>query len=282
MEPLVEPRLEQVLEFCARDPIERVFLEDVARRGYGRFLAIEDGDGMLDALCHLGANLVPSGKGCDAFAAAASGVASKMIIGEERAVGDLWSTAGALMPEPRADRPGQPVYAISEPPEAGGSGLRPATLDDLERLIPVCAAAHQEELDVDPLARDDDAFRWRTRAQIVEGRSWVWFDDDGAVLFKAEASAWTPMVVQVQQVWVDPGAARAGVRSPRPAGSLPAAARLGAVRHPVRAHRERAGARPLRLGRHGPRRPLPLAALLAWSAPSWSGTGRASSACARS
>ena len=204
MEPLVEPRLEQVLEFCARDPIERVFLEDVARRGYGRFLAIEDGDGMLDALCHLGANLVPSGKGCDAFAAAASGVASKMIIGEERAVGDLWSTAGALMPEPRADRPGQPVYAISEPPEPGGSGLRPATLDDLERLIPVCAAAHQEELDVDPLARDDDAFRWRTRAQIVEGRSWVWFDDDGAVLFKAEASAWTPMVVQVQQVWVDP------------------------------------------------------------------------------
>ena len=204
MDPLVEPRLEQVLEFCSRDPIERVFLEDVARRGYGRFLAVEDADGMLDALCHLGANLVPSGKGCDTFAAAASGVASKMIIGEERAVGELWGAAAASMPEPRADRPGQPVYAITEPPEPGGSGLRPATLDDLERLIPVCAAAHQEELDVDPLARDDDAFRWRTRAQIVEGRSWVWFDDDGAVLFKAEASAWTPMVVQVQQVWVDP------------------------------------------------------------------------------
>jgi uncharacterized protein len=204
MEPLTEPRLEQVLEFCARDPVERVFLEDVARRGYGRFLAIEDRDGMLDALCHLGANLVPAGKGCGAFAAAASGVASKMIIGEEHAVDDLWAAAAGLMPRPRADRPGQPVYAITEPPEEGTSGLRPATLDDLERLIPVCAAAHHEELGVDPLERDDDAFRWRTRAQIVEGRSWVWFDDAGAVLFKAEASAWTPAAVQVQQVWVDP------------------------------------------------------------------------------
>ena len=33
----------------------------------------------------------------------------------------------------REDRPGQPVYVISEPPAAGGTGLRPATEDDLER-----------------------------------------------------------------------------------------------------------------------------------------------------
>ena len=33
MEVLVEPRYEQVLAFCGRDPVERVFLEDVARRG---------------------------------------------------------------------------------------------------------------------------------------------------------------------------------------------------------------------------------------------------------
>jgi RimJ/RimL family protein N-acetyltransferase len=213
MEELIEPRLEQVLEFCSRDPVERVFLEDVARRGYGRFLGIEDGDGMLAALCHLGANLVPSGRGCASFAAAAAGVSSKMIIGEERAVGELWHAASALFPPPRADRPGQPVFAISTPPQAGGSGLRAATLEDLERLVPVCAAAHQEELDVDPLARDEEAFRWRTRAQIAEGRSWVWFDDDGTVLFKAEASAWTPRAIQVQQVWVDPEARGRGYGS---------------------------------------------------------------------
>ena len=62
-----EPSHEQVLEFCARQPVERVFLEDVARRGLGRFVAIADGEGRVTALCHAGANLVPSGPGSGAF-----------------------------------------------------------------------------------------------------------------------------------------------------------------------------------------------------------------------
>jgi uncharacterized protein len=201
---LIEPDMDQVLEFCARDPIERVFLEDVARRGYGRFVAVETGEGTLVSLCHLGANLVPSGQGCDVYAEAAAATGSRMIIGEERAVAELWAAAVELLPEPRADRPGQPVYVITEPPEPGSTALRAATLEDLEALVPVCAASHQLELGVDPLARDAEAFRWRTRMQITDGRSWVWFDGDGTVLFKAEASAWTPAAVQVQQVWVDP------------------------------------------------------------------------------
>src|SRR5919112_1985366 len=49
----------------------------------------------------------------------------------------------------------------------------------------------------------------RTRAQIEEGRSWLWVED-GVILFKAEASAWTPAAVQLQQVWVDPEARRRG------------------------------------------------------------------------
>jgi hypothetical protein len=203
MQVLIEPSFDQVLEFCSRDPIERVFLEDVARRGYGKFLALEHESGALLSLCHVGANLVPSGRDCGAYADAASSGLSKMIIGEERAVGELWAAAAPLLPAPRADRPGQPVYAVTEPPEEGGSGLRAATLDDLERLVPVCAAAHEGELGVDPLERDFEGFRWRTRSQISEGRSWLWIED-GRIVFKAEASAWTPSAVQVQQVWVDP------------------------------------------------------------------------------
>ena len=203
MARVIDPSIEQVLEFCSRDPVERVFLEDVARRGLGRFVGVEGAGRSLHALCHLGANLVPSGDGCEVFAEAALSAPSKMIIGEERAVGDLWRAAQPRMHAPRVDRPGQPVYAISKTPEAGGTGLRPATLDDLEDLIPVCAAAHEHELGVDPMARDADGFRWRTRTQITDGRSWLWLED-GVVLFKAEASAWTPAAVQVQQVWVDP------------------------------------------------------------------------------
>jgi len=198
----IEPRLEQILEFCAGDPVERVFLEDVARRGLGRFSAFAD-DGGLTALCHVGANVVPSGAGCGRFAGIAARGRARMIIGDERAVDELWRDLREQMPAPRDDRPGQLVFVIDEAPESGNSDVRPATADDYELLLPACAAAHEEEIGVDPMARDPEGFRWRTRAQIEEGRSWLW-RDDGTILFKAEASAWTPAAVQLQQVWVDP------------------------------------------------------------------------------
>ena len=69
--------------------------------------------------------------------------------------------------------------------------------------MPACAKAHREEIGIDPLRRDPDGFRWLTRSQIEERRSWIW-EDEGVICFKAEASAWTPSAVQLQQVWVDP------------------------------------------------------------------------------
>ena len=205
---LFEPGIDDVLAFCRRDPVERVFLEDVARRGHGRFLATSE-DGGLQALFHLGTNVVPSGDGCGVFADAASKVGARMLIGEERAVTELYEQARRKLPRPRDDRPGQPVYAISTPPAPGGTGLRPSTPADLDLLVPACAASHHEELGVDPLRRDPEGFRWRTRAQIEAGRSWLW-EVDGVIRFKAEASAWTPSAVQLQQVWVDPSVRRRG------------------------------------------------------------------------
>jgi hypothetical protein len=205
---LVDPTTIEILRFCAEDPIERVFLEDVARRKQGRIAGLAYG-GRLVAICHLGTNLVPSGVGCGAFAHLAPKAGARMIIGEERAVGELWDAAKRKLPAPRDDRPGQPVYVITEAPAAGHTGLRPATLSDLDLLVPACAASHAEELGDDPLQRDPNGFRWRTRAQIEEGRSWVW-EEDGVIRFKAEASAWTPEAVQLSQVWVDPAARRRG------------------------------------------------------------------------
>ena len=199
-----EPTTHDVLAFCGASPVERVFLEDVVRRGLGRFIASGE-DGALSALCHIGANIVPSGSGCGAFAGQVARADARMLIGEASAVGELWDAVRSRMPRPREDRPGQPVFAMRVPPAAGGSGLRPATLDDVSRLLPACAAAHALELGIDPLARSPEEFHWRTAAQVEEGRSWVWLED-GVVCFKAEASAWTPAAVQLQQVWVDPGA----------------------------------------------------------------------------
>ncbi len=206
---LSEPTRKQVLAFCAEDPVERVFLEDVERRGLGRFTSVADRSGRLTALCYLGANVVPSGEGCEAFADLAVAARARMVIGEARAVGDLWAAASGRMPRLREDRPHQPVFAITEPPPAGDTQLRAATKGDLDVLVPACAAAHELELGIDPLQRDAEAFRWRTATQIDDGRSWLWLED-GVIRFKAEASAWTPTAVQVSQVWVDPAARRQG------------------------------------------------------------------------
>ena len=205
---LVNPSPEQILRFCAEDPIERVFLEDVARRGLGRFVGLHS-TGELQALCHVGVNAVPAGQGCGAFAREVVRASPRMLIGESTAVSELWEGARARLPRPREDRPGQPVFVLREPPPDSGTGLRAATSDDLELLVPACAAAHEQEIGVDPMKRDPDGFRWRTRSQIEDERSWLWVED-GVILFKAEASAWTPDAVQLQQVWVDPEVRRRG------------------------------------------------------------------------
>src|SRR6187549_1284835 len=150
MKALTEPVLDEILGFCAEDPIERVFLEDVARRGLGRFTGLTEG-GHLVALCHVGTNLVPSGTGCGAFAELDGAGRARLVIGAQNAVGDFWAVASGRLPQPREDGPGQPVYVLEDPPEPGETSLRPATQDDFELLVPACAEAHREELGINPL-----------------------------------------------------------------------------------------------------------------------------------
>ena len=196
------PTLDQVLAFCAENPVERVFLEDLARRGLGRFLAVPH-SGSLQALCHVGMNIGPAGLGCGVFARQALASDARMIVGAESAVNELWNDISRHRPPPRRDSPGEPVYELRERPATGDSGLRLATSSDFELLLPSCAAAHIEELGVNPLEYDSAGFHQRTRIQIVAGRSWLW-SENGRILFKAEASAWTPSAIQLQQVWTDP------------------------------------------------------------------------------
>lgn len=202
MARLRTPSLTQILAFCAEDPVERVFLEDLARRGLGRFLAAPK-NGSLEALCHIGMNIGPAGLGCGVFARRALASDARMIVGSDSAVSELWDDLSRHLPPPRRDSPKEPVYELQAPPAPGDSGLRLATSSDLELLLPACAAAHEEELGMNPLEYDPVGFRQRTRIQIDSGRSWLW-SENGRILFKAEASAWTPSALQLQQVWTDP------------------------------------------------------------------------------
>ncbi len=266
MPRLVEPELEQVLAFCAEDPVERVFLEDMARRGMGRFTGLVSGAGLITgtgpaagkgranaeklvALCHVGANLVPSGRGCGAFAGAARNGRARMIIGEEGAVTELWKEAVDSFPAPREDRPGQPVFRLDQAPEPGDTRLRSATLDDLDLLVPAAArdpprgdrhrspSPRSRRL---PLANEGAD---RGRPVVALGRERDDSLQGGGVRLDAVRG---PDPAGLGR----PRGTRPRLRPARDARPLPAAARLDADGVPLRPPRECARAARLRGDRH--------------------------------
>ena len=180
-----------------------------------------------------------------------------MVVGEEGAVTELCDQVRDDFPAPLDDRPGQPVYVLERPPESGGVP-QAASLDDLDALVPAAAEAYREEAGVDAYGRDPALFEWRTRAQIEEGRSWLWREDGRT--FKAEASAWTPQAVQLQQVWVEPGLRGRGRRA-RAGRPVPVPAREDAVGLSLRQPRERTRDCSLRERRHAQNDHLPVAHL---------------------
>ena len=86
---------------------------------------------------------------------------------------------------------------------AQGVHVLSTTFPNIDRDVAVAGALLHDIGKIDAYARDPALFEWRTRTQIEEGRSWLW-EEEGTILFKAEASAWTDRTVQLQQVWVDP------------------------------------------------------------------------------
>jgi ribosomal protein S18 acetylase RimI-like enzyme len=83
------------------------------------------------------------------------------------------------------------------------SGLRLATPEDLEAILPIHAQMAFEESGVNPLETDPDGFRQRYLRRIERQRSWVRIENN-AVVFKAEVVSDTPHVAYLEGVWVNP------------------------------------------------------------------------------
>jgi predicted GNAT family acetyltransferase len=81
-------------------------------------------------------------------------------------------------------------------------GLRRATLEDLDRILPVQAAMAEEESGTNPLEADPEGFRARCTRRIEMGRVWV-LENNGRLIFKADIQADTPDVVYLEGVWVN-------------------------------------------------------------------------------
>ena len=83
------------------------------------------------------------------------------------------------------------------------TGLRLATLDDLDLIVPAHAQSALEESGINPLDVDPIGFRQRCARRIEQGQTWVWIEN-GKLLFKAEVITETPLVTYLEGVWVDP------------------------------------------------------------------------------
>lgn len=85
------------------------------------------------------------------------------------------------------------------------SGLRLATLDDLDRILPAQARMAQDESGINPMEIDPEGFRSRCARRIDRGRTWVAVEDE-TLVFKAEVMAETTEVIYLEGIYVCPEA----------------------------------------------------------------------------
>ena len=168
------------------------------------------------------------GRGCAAFADAAARSKARMLIGEQRAVSELWEAARAACP--RAARGPAGAAGLRDRRAAAAGEAGPARGDGRRPRAARCPRAPRRT------SRSSASTRSRATRTASAGarapRSRRAARGSGrraaSILFKAEASAWTPQAVQLQQVWTDPEARGRGYATRGLARPDPAAARARA------------------------------------------------------
>lgn len=185
-------------------------------------------DGQLEALCFAGANLVPVCAGTDAVQAFAQRALSQgrrctSLVGPHAPTAKLWRHLEADWGPAREVRAPQPLLTTSQPAEevTPNPRVRRVVPDDLDLYLPACVDMFTEEVGVSPLSGADGGRLFRSRAVelVATGRAFTHIED-GRVLFKAEISAVTDQVCQVQGVWVHPQWRGHGLAGPSMAAVL--------------------------------------------------------------
>lgn len=213
---LTEQDRNEVLAFLAQRPLHTVamvgFIHDnglVSPLNRGTFHGCRNRQGRLEGVALVGhATLLETttDRALEALAEVAQTCTSAhMIMGEKERIEDFWdyyAEAGLHMRHFCREL----LFELQWPIEAQEevSGLRLATSDELELIIPVHAQMAFEESDVNPLERDPEGFRQRCVRRIEQGRTWVWIDG-GEMVFKADIVSDTSSVIYLEGVWTNSG-----------------------------------------------------------------------------
>ncbi len=211
--PLTDQDADEVLAFLAERPLHTVVMAGHIRdNGFtsplnrGSFHAARDGGGRLEGVALIGhATLVEarSEAALAAFARLAQGSPrAHLMMGEQEKIEHFWSYYASPGQHPRRVCR-ELLMELRWPVEAREpvSGLRLATLGELEPVMRVQAEMAEAESGVNPLEADPSGFRVRCARRIKQGRVWVW-TEGGNLIFKADVISDTPEVIYLEGVHV--------------------------------------------------------------------------------
>ncbi|MBW8171596.1 GNAT family N-acetyltransferase [Ornithinimicrobium sp. Arc0846-15] len=203
------------LDVCAQDPISNVFVAArIVESGLSgaRPVAYGYDHGGQESVCWASANIVPASAGPAALAAFAGKVMKRRrtassVFGPADQVQDLWSKLGPAWEPRREYRRAQPVMTIGpgELPATAPTDeqVRPATLADLDAVVPAAAAMFTEEIGYPPYRGSDQTYRRGVASLITRGHTLI-RTDHGKVVFKADLGSVALGVAQIQGVWLAP------------------------------------------------------------------------------
>lgn len=220
---LSEDEREEVLAFLQENPVHTVVMAGLIRdnglrseHNRGAFWGCRNSAGRLEGVALIGhATFVEARtrRAMQEFALTAQLCSRKhMILGELKRVEEFWNAyADEGQPMRLACR--EMLFELSgRVPEVRDEvkGLRLATVEDLDLIVPVHAELAESESGVNPLAVDPDGFRRRCRRRIENGRVWV-LTDNNRLIFKADVQADTPDVIYLEGVYVNPAERGRGI-----------------------------------------------------------------------
>ena len=215
VQALTNGHKDEVLAFLSARPTHTVFMAGMIRDNglespfnRGTFYACRNGEGQLEGVALIGhATLIEARTeaALQAFANEAQNCRrAHMIMGEREKVESFWNCYEGGGQAPRlACR--ELLFEQRWPIEVREAvrGLRPATLDDLELVMPVQAAMALAESGVNPMQTDPFGFRLRCGRRIEQGRVWV-LVENGKLIFKADIISDTSEVVYLEGIYVAP------------------------------------------------------------------------------
>ena len=205
----------EVLDFLAAGPLHAVIMSGMIRDNglvsplnRGTFYACRNHSGQLEGVALIGhATMIEarSEQAVAALARAAQNFPQKhFIMCEQERIGQFWNYYAEQGQQRRLacrELLFEQRWPIAVRAEV--RGLRMATLEDLDLIVPVHAQMAMEESGVNPLETDAEGFRRRCASRIEKGRVWVWVDA-GKLIFKADIVAETPDCVYLEGIYVRP------------------------------------------------------------------------------